>query len=46
MELEPLYEKIQFCGVEEVVFESSVELEFERSRPWNVSIIQYWGLNG
>ena len=45
MELEPLYEKTQFSGVEEVVFESKVELEPEISRPWNVSNIQYWGLN-
>ena len=47
MELEPLYEKMQFSGVEAIVFESKVELECEGSRPSNVSMIQYyWGMNG
>ena len=46
MALEPLYEKMQFSGVEEVVFERKVELESVGSRPSNVSIIQYWGLIG
>ena len=46
MELESLYEKMQFSGVEEVVFESEVELEFEGWRSSNISTIQYWGLNG
>ena len=51
MELEPLYKKMQFPGIEETVPANEEKLdppEFVAagSRPSNVSIVQCWGLNG
>ena len=51
MELELLYEKMEFPGVKETVSASEVKsdcLEFVavEVRPSNVSTVQYWGLNG